>query len=82
MPKYNRTFTLTLHDVEQIETALHTRKRVLSERRLALLNSVAVDETANIDGELVEITDLLGRVHNQKIFYRPEMTGDVPYVSG
>jgi|AntAceMinimDraft_5_1070358.scaffolds.fasta_scaffold556367_1 hypothetical protein len=82
MPKYNRTFTLTLHDVEQIETALHTRKRVLSERRLALLNSEAVDETANIDGELVEITDLLGRVHNQKIFYRPEMTGDVPYVSG
>lgn len=82
MPKYNRTFTLTLNDVEEIETALRTRKRILSERRLAILNSEAVTETAKIDDELAEIADLLGRLHNQKIFYRPETTGNVPYVSG
>ncbi|MFT4621060.1 MAG: hypothetical protein ACI9KS_000216 [Sulfitobacter sp.] len=82
MPKYNRTFDLTLNDVEQIETALRSRKHILSERRLALLNSEAVAETAEIDSELVEIADLLGRLHNQKIFYRPETTDNVPYVSG
>ncbi len=64
MPKYNRTFDLTLNDVEQIETALRSRKHILSERRLALLNSEAVAETAEIDSELVEIADLLGRLHN------------------
>jgi len=33
-----------------------------------------------LTANLVEITDLLGGWHNQKIFYRPRWTGDVAYV--
>ena len=82
MPKYNRNFTLTLNDINEIETALRTRKRAISERRLAILNAEAEEETAEIDQELLDIADLLGRLHDQKIFYRPETVGKTPYVSG
>ncbi len=82
MAKYNRTFELGLGDVELIETALRARKTALSEERLALLNSEAPEETARIDAELQQIHDLLGHLHNQKVFYRPDTVGEVPYVSG
>ena len=82
MPKYNRSFTLTLSDIDQIETALRTRKRILSERRLAILNSAAPAQTTEVDCELAGIADLLGRLHDQKVFYRPDAVGAVPYVSG
>jgi hypothetical protein len=76
MPKYNRNFDLTLSDIELVEAALNVVKRDLSlgrEGARALL-------PAAIDGDHVrDIDDLLGRLHNQKIFYRPK---DQPYVSG
>ncbi len=76
MPKYNRNFDLTLSDIEMIEAALNVVKRDLSlgrEGARALL--------PQIDGNdhVREIDDLLGRLHNQKIFYRPSGS---PYVSG
>lgn len=76
MPKYNRNFDLTLSDIDLIEAALQVVKRDLSlgrEGSQALL--------PDIDGadHMREIDDLLGRLHNQKIFYRPS---DEPYVSG
>lgn len=76
MPKYNRNFDLTLSDIELIEAALRVVKRDLSlgrEGARALLPKVAEDD------HVTEINDLLGRLHNQKIFYRPS---DGPYVSG
>jgi hypothetical protein len=82
MPKYNRNFTLSLHDIDQIETALRTQKNKLSERRLALLKSQEPEEINDVQSELVNVADLLGRLHDQKIFYRPKMVGEAPYVSG
>ena len=76
MPKYNRNFDLTLSDIDLIEAALRLVKRDLSlgrEGARALLPAVEEDD------HVTEINDLLGRLHNQKIFYRPT---DEPYVSG
>lgn len=76
MPKYNRNFDLTLSDIDMIEAALGVVKRGLSlgrEETRALLPKVKGEDP------LREIDDLLGRLHNQKIFYRPK---DTPYVSG
>lgn len=63
MPKYNTTFELNIDDMDVIETALRGALRMKSK--------------ADLDEQTV--TDLLGRLHNQKVFYRPR--NDV-YVGG
>lgn len=76
MPKYNRKFDLTLNDIDMIEAALGVVLRDLSlgrEGARALLPKVGDND------HIGEINDLLGRLHNQKIFYRPSKE---PYVSG
>lgn len=61
MPAYNKTFDLTPDDLELIESALRDKQRELS---------------ANVNGQpcetLKETHELLGRLHNQKNFYRPK----------
>ncbi len=56
MPKYNTKFELSLDDMELIETALRSSG--------GAANDNAVDPGA--------VQDLLGRLHNQKVFYRPQ----------
>ena len=73
MPAYNKTFDLDPDDVDIIESALHETVRTLS--------------VSNLDNQSCETTqerirqtkELLGRLHNQKVFYRPKK--DV-YVGG
>jgi len=84
---YNRSFDLGIHDLDMIETALRARKSELSKRRLRLLT--AADPGADIAAELDQINtdlsqtqDLLGRLHNQKVFYRPKHVSAAPYVGG
>ncbi len=74
MPKYNRTFELSVEDVDLIEEALRARGRELCQTRRALsdenpahLESIGVIERDQRAGE-----ELLGRLHDQKIFYRPK----------
>ncbi|WP_375228727.1 hypothetical protein [Roseobacter sp. S98] len=81
MPRYNKSFDLSIHDVDLIEEALRARGRELCRMRRALsdenpadLQSIGVIETDQRENE-----ELLGRLHNQKIFYRP---GTTPYVGG
>jgi len=73
MPGYNETFELSVEDMDLIETALRQAKADLSVR--ALPDDVQHDKTADAlpqaDETLLRIHDLLGRIHNQKIFYRP-----------
>ncbi|MGR3460465.1 MAG: hypothetical protein ACU0AX_10485 [Roseovarius sp.] len=73
MPGYNETFELSVEDMDLIETALRQTKADLSARTLA--DPVQHDRTANAlpeaDETLRRIHDLLGRLHNQKVFYRP-----------
>ena len=63
MAKYNRTFDLSIDDMDLIETALRTAARV--------------DDDAGVCPK--EANELLGRLHNQKIFYRPR---NGIYISG
>ncbi len=63
MAKYNKSFDLDRNDLELIEAAL----------RLA----VAREDDRSIDIRAAQ--ELLGRLHNQKIFYRPR---DGVYISG
>ncbi|MDU9006323.1 hypothetical protein [Sedimentitalea todarodis] len=86
MAGYNKNFELTVDDIERIESALRLQKRSVSLERLELLetSSAASDteRTEQINAELSAIHDLLGRLHNQKIFYRPAKVKKAPYVSG
>ncbi|MEM6277439.1 MAG: hypothetical protein AAF714_10865 [Pseudomonadota bacterium] len=70
MPAYNKTFELTIEDLDLIETALYRKKADLSAQRL----EVKRDDNCSheIDGKIREIAALLGRLHNQKLFYRPK----------
>lgn len=81
MPTYNRTFALSIADIDLIEEALRARGRELCQTRRALsdenpahLEAIRVVERDQRAGE-----ELLGRLHDQKIFYRPKQ--DV-YVGG
>jgi len=73
MPRYNRTFDLSVEDIDLIEEALRARgrelcqtRRALSEENPAHLEAIRVVERDQRAGE-----ELLGRLHDQKIFYRP-----------
>jgi hypothetical protein len=81
MPKFNRTFELSIHDVDLIEEALRARGRELCKMRRALAEDTPADlqSIQVVEADQREAEELLGRLHNQKIFYRP---GKTPYVSG
>ncbi|MEP5729130.1 MAG: hypothetical protein ABJL67_07120 [Sulfitobacter sp.] len=81
MKTFNRNFQLTINDVELIEEALRARGRELCRMRRALsdedpadIESIRVIEDDQRIGE-----ELLGRLHGQKVFYRPKTS---VYVSG
>ena len=66
MTKYNSNFELSLEDMELIENALRSSKRELTTQ---MMQHDKVCDTIN-DG-VRQIHDLLGRLHNQKVFFRP-----------
>ena len=80
MAKYNKTFELSPEDMDLIEAALRIRKRELNAELLEQSDPLQPCETARgLDAETKQINDLLGRLHNQKVFYRPKQGA---YVSG
>ena len=76
MSKYNRNFDLTLSDIELIEAALSVVKRDLS---LGREDAIALLPHDDKNDPSRDIDDLLGRLHNQKIFFRPNKD---PYIGG
>lgn len=86
MAAYNTQFELDITDLEHIETALQARNKELSLDRLRLLSSDGSDADGErlsaLNRDLAEIHALLGRLHNQKIFYRPAAAGSRPYIGG
>ena len=70
MTAYNRNFELTVEDLDLIETAL------LSQTAALAGDDEAAEEAR---AEARRIQDLLGRLHNQKVWYRPKNT---PYIGG
>tara|TARA_B100000282_G_C31356190_1_gene320160 strand:- start:284 stop:511 length:228 start_codon:yes stop_codon:yes gene_type:complete len=75
MTKPNKKFELTVRDIEIIEIALRAKA---GRRGLA----IAEGETSpQLREEMREIQELLGRIHDQKIFFAKFKDGK-PYVGG
>jgi hypothetical protein len=72
MAKPNTNFKLTVKDLDIIEKALEAK---ISRRAIYLLEK----EDTEKQKELQELRDLLGRIHQQKNWYRPNKG---TYVSG
>lgn len=73
MPRYNEMFELSVSDIDLIETALSQTRDALSRE---MVGQPGDSEKA---ARLKQVQELLGRLHNQKIFYRPK---DGVYIGG
>lgn len=74
MPRPNTKFELSVEDLELIEAALRDSKASLVSK-VANIDQACPDASVQVR----DIHELLGRLHNQKEFYRPK-TG--VYVGG
>lgn len=87
MARFNRNFELTLRDIDMIEYAVQKEKTSLSLDRMAMMAGDAPKDAnykslEEIEEALIRSDDLLGRLHNQKTFYRPKDSKKTPYISG
>ena len=73
--KPNRKFDLSIRDIEIIEIALRAKA---GRRGLAIANG---ETSPQLREEMHEIQELLGRIHEQKVWYHKMPKGQ-PYVSG
>ena len=64
--KPNKQFELTIRDIEVIESALRAKA---GRRGLAIAMG---DVSTQLHAEMTEIQQLLGRIHNQKNWYKPK----------
>ena len=83
MVKPNTTFNLSIEDINLIEEALNYQLSRLTERRLTHVESTIVpadqlESVKYIDYQISNVRELLGSLHNQKNWYRPNGI----YVSG
>lgn len=81
---YNKNFELNVRDIELIEQGLNLQlSRLLTNRQAHVESTIKPEHelasVREIDQQIHEIRDLLGRIHNQKIWYRPK---DGIYISG
>ena len=73
MAKPNTTFNLNVKDLKLIEDALHS---VIAKRSNDLITASDAQNShvdrASAEAEMSEMRDLLGRLHNQKNWFRPK----------
>jgi len=81
MARYNVNFELTVEDMELIEESLRQVKSSMASELIKRPSDgdAPCEVAQELDSSVRQIHDLLGRLHNQKVFYRPR--GDV-YVGG
>ena len=74
MASYNRSFDLSIEDVDMIEEALRARSREICTLRRSLSeeNPADLERIRVLDADMRAGEELLGRLHNQKVFYRPK----------
>ena len=72
---YNKSFDLNLQELDMIEHSMHSRMKRLSSKLLIVKKE---SSKVTIHRELANINELLGKIHNQKEWYRPSGT----YISG
>ena len=73
--KYRTQFDLGLIDLEMIEDALRSQVKQLSQEKLGQLEAEELATAANPyqpDQKLMAIQSVLGKLHNQKIWYTPQ----------
>jgi hypothetical protein len=81
MAKPNTTFNLDVKDLELIEDALHSVIAKRSNDLIAAGDALnSIDDRVSAEAEMSEMRDLLGRLHNQKNWFRPK-TGQ-SYIGG
>ena len=68
--KPNNNFELTVRDIEVIESALRAKA---GRRGMAIAEG---NVSTQLHQEMIEIQDLLGKLHDQKVWFRPK--GFVP----
>ena len=73
---YNNEFSLDLNDIDIIEATLIYRLKRLTDSREKVKKNSSINR---IDYEINNIHNLLGRLHNQKEWYRPK---NEVYISG
>jgi len=81
MAKPNTTFNLDVKDLEIIEDALHS---VIAKHSSELMNvndaKTSDTNRAFVEAEMSEMRELLGRLHNQKNWFRPK--SGTSYIGG
>lgn len=63
MTAFNDTFEIDLNEMDLIEDALRAEIKALASQP---------DATLETGRKMRAVKDLLGRLHNQKVFYRPK----------
>jgi len=76
MSNYNTEFQLNLEELEAIEHSMLYRLKRLTTRRLTVKKDSSKEK---IDVEVKHIQELLGKIHNQKEWWRPK---NKVYISG
>ncbi len=75
MAHYEENFDLNETDVELIEDTIRNQIRVLTGKKLKLADS---DELAEVEDTIKRLNMLLGKFHNQKIWYSQVNQTGVP----
>ncbi|MDG1104194.1 MAG: hypothetical protein P8N75_12700 [Ascidiaceihabitans sp.] len=67
--KPNNNFDFDVEELALVEDAMRYRLRRLTARRATVVKE---SNKVKIDAEVTQISSLLGKIHNQKIFYTPK----------
>lgn len=77
MAKHQKTFQLSIREIDLIEDAVREKIGILA--HLVLTSGDAQSTESRTNDELIrELSDLLGSLHNQKIFYSQVNRTGVP----
>lgn len=83
MVKPNTLFELNINDIDIIEQALdYHLSRLINNRQTHIESTIVpehkLDSVKKIDEQIADLRELLGKIHNQKNWYRPKGI----YISG
>ena len=67
--KPNNNFDFDVEELALVEDAMRYRMRRLTARRATVMRETS---KTKIDAEVQQIYSLLGKIHNQKVFYTPK----------
>ena len=76
MSSYNTEFQLNIEELKTIEDSMIYRLKRLTTRRLTVKKDSSKEK---IDIEVKHIQELMGKIHNQKEWWRPK---NKVYISG